>query len=183
MRNKTVASFFSPDNVIALGLALLIIVLLLRIWLESKGYFKHNQANVVPFIIIAIIFLLLYPAVLRIASFTFPFLALIGIALMFLMFFAYSAMGMDNKGITGILRLPSVKFVLKICVVVIVAIAAGMVFGEQLLQEKSISFSEGVFPAQQEEKGMDFSFLFTSQALGLLFVLSVVGIAFFYVSR
>ncbi|MBI4739692.1 hypothetical protein HY772_09230 [Candidatus Woesearchaeota archaeon] len=176
-------AFFSPDNAIALGLALLVIVLLLRIWLESKGYFKNNRANVVPLIIIAIVFLLLYPALLRIASFTFPFLALIGIALMFLMFFAYSAMGMERKGVLGILRYPSLKFVLKICVVVIVAIAAGRVFGEQLLQEKTVSFSEGIFPAQQEEKSMDFSFIFTSQALGLLFVLSVLGIAFFYISR
>jgi hypothetical protein len=177
------ADFFTPENAVALFLTLIIVILLLKIWLEKKEYFKKNPGNVMPIVILALFFLLLFPKILKIGSYALPLIALVGVAIMFLMFFCMTPTGMETSSILKMLQHPSIIFVLKIALVVFLMIGASNVFGKELLEEKSVSLTEGILPQEKTTPEADVSAFFTPQALGIILVLATIGLAFFFINR
>ncbi|MFQ5474601.1 MAG: hypothetical protein ACE5DM_02075 [Candidatus Nanoarchaeia archaeon] len=175
--------FFSTENPIALLLAAIITYLVLRTVLSkllgaTKWGGKHKEIVSVLITISALIVITSIPF-LRMVATTMPFIALFGV-LICLSIIAYVSLGATDNNILLVLKNRSFNFYTWLLVVLIVVWGSSLIWGPSLLENKGISLTGF---AQAEEKQMDFSFLFTKEALGFVLVFSILGLTFFTINK
>ncbi|MBW2964360.1 hypothetical protein KY363_02775 [Candidatus Woesearchaeota archaeon] len=174
-------AFFTSDNPIALFLALVLVVAVMRLLLAKHSWFKGgNAAYITAALIGMILLLLLYRPLLRLLSFGVPFLVLIaifvvGIGGIFL------ALGTPNSSIWQMLKgsglIRTTAIVVFVC---IVALAASHVWGERLLEDKTVSFADPLMP-QEETAKIDFTPVFQPSVLYMIMITIVLAFAFYFV--
>jgi hypothetical protein len=175
-------AFFFTDNPIALFLALVIVIAILKTLLSKHKWFAGNkQSYVTPILIVLAIFLIAYRPLLRMVSFGLPFLLLVILFLFGLAAIMY-VLGMPYKNIWPALNdVGPLKVAVQIAVFCIIAFAASHVYGEKLLEDKSVSLSDAMMPAQDSAE-IDFAPIFTKQALGLGVIIVILGLAFVFIN-
>jgi hypothetical protein len=175
-------AFFFTDNPIALFAALVLAVVVLKIFLGRHKWFEGSNASyITPILIIVIILCLAYRPLLSILSLGVPLFILLVLAL-----FAIGAMlftfGMPQSSIWPALKsVGPLKLTVRIIIICIIAFAVSQSFGDRLLEEPSFSIADAM-TAEQEPVEVDFAPLFTRQALGLVVLLGVLGLAFVFVN-
>jgi hypothetical protein len=176
------ASFFSTDNPIALFLALVIVVSLLRLYLgQHKWFAKEKSAYIVPVLLLIIILLVAYRPLLSIISFSVPLFVLL-VVFLFLIGSGFFILGIPRDKIFPMLKESGfVKTAAIIAIICIIALSASRLFGPKLLDDKTVSIGDAIGPEQKPVE-VDFSPLFTKQAIGLVFILIVIGMAFLFVN-
>jgi hypothetical protein len=156
-------AFFFSDNPIALFLALVLVVVLLRIVLGQHKWFEGKNAAYVTLVIIAVIILLIaYRPLLSMISFGLPFLVLL-IMLLFALGAMYFVLGMPKDNIWPTLKsIGILKTALLIAIVCIIAFAGSQVYGDRLLEDPKFSIADAMMP---EEKAVEVNFapVFTKQ--------------------
>ena len=174
--------FFFSDNPIALFLTLVVVLVVLKLALGKHKWFKGDKAAyIVPIMIIAAIFLIAYSPAIRMLSIIIPFFIVLVMFLFAIVALMY-VFGMPTPQIwpqlkeIGILRVGP-----KIAIICIIAFAASQVFGDRLLEDKTVSFADSIV-AEEEPVKVDFSPLFTKHALGLIVLIAVLGLAFVFVN-
>jgi hypothetical protein len=175
-------AFFFSDNPIALFFALILVVVILKIVLGKHRWFSGKKNSyVLPIVLAAAILLIAYQPLLRIISFGAPFLALL-IVFLFAVGAIMFVLGMPKPTIwTAMKETGFIKTATYIAIFCIIAFAISHVYGERLLESPTVSLGDVISPAQEEVK-IDFAPLFTKQALGLIMVFVVLGLAFFFVN-
>jgi hypothetical protein len=175
-------AFFISDNPIALFLALVLTVAIMKMVLGKVKFFQGKYAAYITLVLIAIIILLLlYQPLLKMLAIGLPFLILI-VLLVFGLAAMFFALGMGKGTIWPMIKgIGLLKTTVQIVVVCIIAFAISQVYGDDLLEDKSVSFADPIMPSE-ETKQIDFSFLFTTQALGIIIMLIVLGFAFVWIS-
>lgn len=175
-------AFFTSDNPIALFLALVVVVVVLKLWLEKHAWFKgSNSSYILPILLAAIILLIAYRPLLRILSFGLPFLVLIALfifgvgALVWAFGMKEGTIGTTLKGI-GLIRVTA--YIVIFCVV---ALAVSRIYGERLLDDKTVTLADPIMPEDDGVK-VDFAPFFTSKALGMIFMMVVLGLVFYFVN-
>ena len=97
-------SFFSSENPIALFLALLLVVALIKGFLSNHSWFKGGKAPYITLIVIALaILLFVYDEILQIVSYLTPFLALL-VIFVFALGAMYFVLGVKEDGMWGLLK-------------------------------------------------------------------------------
>ena len=175
-------AFFFTDNPIALFLALVIVIVILKTLLSKHKWFEgKKQVYVLPVLIVIGIFLIAYRPLLRMVSFGLPFLLLVVLFLFGLAAIMY-VLGMPYKNVWPALKdVGPLKVAVQIAVFCIIAFAISHVYGEKLLEDKSVSLGDAMMPAQESVE-IDFAPIFTKQALGLIVIMIILGLAFFFVN-
>jgi hypothetical protein len=175
-------AFFSTDNPIALFLALVVAVVLLRAYLGKHKWFqKDKAAYILPVLLVVIVLLVIYRWLLGIISFSIPLFVLL-IIFLFAIGAGFFVLGMPRDKIFPMLKESGfVKTAVVITIICIIALSASRLLGPKLLEDKSVSFADAIGP-EQENVQIDFAPLFSKQALGLIFIMTVMGLAFFFVN-
>ncbi len=173
-------TFFTSDNPIALFLALVLVVAVMKGLLAKHQWFqKGNAAYITAVLIGLILVLLIYRPLLKMLSFGVPFLILIvifivGVGAIFL------ALGTPEKNIFPMLKSSGIvktsMFIVFIC---IIAFAASHVWGDRLLDDKSVSFADPLMP-QEETVKIDFAPVFLPSTLYLIMIITILGFAFYF---
>ena len=176
------ASFFFSENPIALFLALILIVALLKIILSNHKWFKGGNAPYITLILIVVVVLLIaYRPILEIVSYLTPFIALL-VIFVFALGAMYFVLGVKEDGMWSLLKgIGPLKIALQIAVVCFIALAISRVYGDRLLEEPSVSITDPLI-APEEPIDIDFAPVFTKQALGMIMILIVMGFGFFFVN-
>ncbi|MBW2967825.1 hypothetical protein KY362_05045 [Candidatus Woesearchaeota archaeon] len=178
-------AFFFSDNPIAMFLGLILVIALLSIYLKQHKWFSGKNVKhsiyVVPILLILAIFLIGYSGILRIISFSVPLIVLLLIFLFFIGAVMF-ALGIPRKEVTPILKsMGFVKVGVVILVFCIIALGASRLMGESLLEDKSVSLGD-VMMTKEEPVDVDFSWLFSKTALGIIFLFLIIGIIFVWVN-
>lgn len=175
-------AFFSSSNPIALFLALAVAVLIIRAVLGRHRWFQGGKAAyITPVLILTGIILIAHRPLLEMLSFGLPFLALL---LVFLAALAlmYFVMGYQKSGITSFLKENSVlKTTVQIAIICIIILAGSTVLGQKMLEDPSVSITD-TFETQEEPAKIDFSPIFTKQAIGMITLMIVMGLAFLFIN-
>ncbi|MBN1544310.1 hypothetical protein JW898_02495 [Candidatus Woesearchaeota archaeon] len=175
-------AFFFSDNPIALFLALVLIVIVLKAALSKHKWFQGGKtAYVTLIVIIAIIFLIAYSPLLKVVSIGVPYFIMV---VMFLVALAgiYLVMGAHKEKIWPMMKdVGLLKVSVQIFIICCIAFAASQVYGEKLLKEPKVSFADPMIP-DKEPAQIDFAPLFTKQALGMTLLIIVLALAFFFVN-
>lgn len=173
---------FVANHPFLVVLAFILIIAVLKGWLPRLSAFKGNKKIfVTPIIIILAIIII----------FTRPLLSIIGMSAgMLAALFVFIALGWMimaamgvNAGRVGsvVKEVGFLKLTVIIVVVAIFALSISQVFGDKLLEEPTISFSDGIIH-EPEPKEVDLSFLFTRKFLGIMAVLITLGSLFVFVN-
>ncbi len=175
-------AFFFSDNPIALFLALVLTVVVLKIVLGKWKWFSGKKSAYLTLVLIAVIILLVaYPPILQMISFSVPYFVLIALFL-FAVGGLIFMLGMPKADIWPTMKsIAIVKTVVIILVILTITWAGSHVFGEKLLKEPSVSITDPMI-AEKEPVKIDFAPMFTKQALGLIFIIIVLGMAFLFVN-
>jgi hypothetical protein len=175
-------AFFSNSNPIALFLALVVVVLLLRMILGKHKRFQGGNASyITPVLIIIAVVLVAYRPLLEMLSFGLPFLALLLIFL-FIIAGMYFVMGFQKAGLVGFLKQNSIlKIIVQIAIICIIIFAGSTVFGQKILEDPSVSIVDS-FETSKEPVEVDFSPLFTKSAIGMITLIVVMGLAFVFIN-
>ncbi|MFH1668998.1 MAG: hypothetical protein ABIA62_03660 [Candidatus Woesearchaeota archaeon] len=176
------ATFFFSDNPISLFLAFVVTVIVVKAWLSKRKMFSDSKsAYILPVLIIFMILLIAYRPLLSMLSFGIPFFVLICL-FVFGVSTVLFTLGMDKPKIWPMLKsVGPFSIALKIAVICIIAFAASHVYGEKLLEDTSVSFADSFAP-QEDAVKIDFAPLFTKQALGLIMMITVLGLAFLFLN-
>ncbi|NQU78532.1 hypothetical protein HQ545_02060 [Candidatus Woesearchaeota archaeon] len=189
MSGERMTSFFTSENPIALLLALVLTLAVIKAVLTriAKGEIleilkgKLSDTHIPVIIIVFAVLLVIFLPILKIISFSIPFLAAL-LVMLVAIGFLLATMGMKTSVVWETMKnIGPLKFGIKIAVICIIAFAASTVYGERLLEDKSVSLTDSILP-EQEGKEIDFSSLFTKQALGLIMILIIMGMAFVFVN-
>jgi len=176
------ASSFFSDNAIAMLLAFIVALSLLKLYLEKREFFKDKgSAYVLPIVILAGIALLIYNPALKMMSIGIPFFVILVLFLFGLAAIMYT-IGMPAEKILPTLKgVGMLKTTIQIAIFCIIAFAISNIYGERLLEDKSISLTDTM---TQEDDGpkIDFSPLFAKQAMGMILITVVLGFAFVFVN-
>ncbi len=175
-------SFFFSENPIALFLALILIVAVLKGLLSKHKWFKGSNAPYITIVLIVLVVLLLaYKPILEIVSYATPFVALI-VVFVFALGAMYFVLGVKEDGMWKLLKgIGPLKTALQIGVICIIALAISRVYGDSLLEEPSVSITDPLI-APEEPVEIDFTPVFTKQALGMIMILIIMGFGFFFVN-
>ncbi|MBW2971400.1 hypothetical protein KY359_00035 [Candidatus Woesearchaeota archaeon] len=175
-------AFFFSSNPIALFLALVLVVVVLKIWLGKHKWFSGgNSAYITLLLIILIILLISYRPLLEVVAIGVPYFIMV---VMFLVALAglLLMLGMQKGTIWPAMKqVGPLKVAVQIFIVCCIAFAGSQVFGEKLLKEPSVSIADPMMP-EQEKTEIDFAPLFTQQALGIIFIIVILGLAFVFVN-
>lgn len=178
--------FFTSSNPIALLLTVVIVLALVKLFISKLKFFSGESAAYIPLVlIIAGILLLIFKPLLRIISFSIPYLMLI-VLFVFFLGGIYFVLGMPQKQIWPILKtVGPLKLAIQISVFCIIALAISSVYGEQLLESSSPTGSVSLTDAfKTDEPESDSNFIakfFSPSLLGLLIIFIVLGMAFCFV--
>ena len=174
-------AFFFSDNPIALFLALVVVVAVLRVLIGRLKWFQGSKAAyILPVLLGVILLLLIFPGLLSTVSYGLPFFMLL-VMFLFALGALFFALGVQ-KGIWEFLKQSSLlKTILKIVIICIIALAASSAFGERLLEDTSVSIVDAIEP-EQEDVEIDFAPIFTRQALGLILIITILGLAFVFIN-
>lgn len=176
-------SFFFSNNPIALFAALVLLVAVLSIVLKRMSWFAGDKAvYITPVLIGVIVLCLFHRPLLSIISIGIPLLVIlvVGIFAIAALVFAF---GMPEASIWPIMKeLGPLKVTIKIAIICIILFAISQAYGETMLKEPpSFTISEPI-AAQDQSVEVDFAPLFTKQALGLIVVMVVLGLAFVFIN-
>lgn len=174
-------TFFFSDNPIALFLALVVVIAVLKILLSRLKWFQGSKASyILPVLLGIILMLLVFPGLLSTVSYGLPFFMLL-VMFLFALGAIFFALGVQ-KGVWEFLKQSSLlKTILKIVIICIIALAASNAFGERLLEDTSFSIVDAIEP-EQEDVEIDLAPIFTRQALGLILIITVLGLAFVFIN-
>ena len=175
-------AFFSIENPIALFLALVIVVCVMKLLLGRHKWFQGNKsAYILPVIIIAAIVLITYNPLLSMLSFGLPFLGLLAIFL-FAIGALFFALGYQRPGIGQFLwKSGIVRVTVQIAIICIIIFAGSTVFGQKMLDNPSVSIIDS-FATEKEPVKFDFTPLFTKQAISMITLVAVLGLAFVFIN-
>jgi hypothetical protein len=175
-------AFFFSDNPIALFLALVVVVAVLRLFLGKHKWFQGNNSSyILPVLIVVVILLIAYRPLLSMMSFGLPFLALL-VVFLFAIGALFFALGYQKPGIGGFMKKSGiVRVTVQILIICIIAFAASNVFGQKMLEDPSVSIVDS-FATEKEPVEVDFSPLFTKQAIGMIMLVIVIGLAFVFIN-
>ncbi|MBU2560776.1 MAG: hypothetical protein KKD17_00625 [Nanoarchaeota archaeon] len=175
-------AFFFSSNPIALFLALVLVVIVLKVWLGKQKWFQGGKSAYITLIlIILIIFLIAYRPLLEVVAIGVPYFIMV---VMFLVAIAglLLVVGMPKGTIWPAMKdVGLLKVAVQIFIICCIAFAASQVYGEKLLKEPKVSFADPMIP-DKEPAQIDFTPLFTKQALGMTFLIIVLALAFFFVN-
>ncbi len=176
-------TFFFSNNPIALFLALVVVLVVLKTVFEKRNWFKEGDRStyITPILIAIAVFLVAYTSLLKILSIAIPFLAVLVLFLVLLGTALY-CFGMPEKAIwPAMKKVGPLRTALVIAVFCIIAFAVSTVYGDKLLDDKSVSIADAMTPAQEPVE-INFAPLFTSQALGMIFIVIVLGFTFVFIN-
>jgi hypothetical protein len=163
-------------------LALALVIATLKIVLTKHKWFADKrQAYVLPVLIAVTILLIAYQPLLRIISFGAPLLLLVVLFLFGIGAIMFS-LGMPYEKILPSLKeVGPLKVAVQISIFCIIAFAISHVYGDRLLEDKSVSIADAM-TSDKEPVEIDFSPIFTKQALGLIVIMIVLGLAFVFIN-
>ena len=175
-------TFFFSDNPIALFLALVLVVAILRIVLGRHKWFQGDNAPYIKLVLILVMVLLIaYKPLLSMISFGVPFFVLL-VMFLFAIGTIFFVLGMPKEQVWPALKESAIlRTAILVTIICIVAFAASTVFGEKLLEDQSVSIMDAASPAQESVE-IDFAPIFTKQAIGLIMMIAILGLAFFFVN-
>ncbi|MBT7902991.1 hypothetical protein HN587_03935 [Candidatus Woesearchaeota archaeon] len=131
-----------------------------------------------------IIIATLFKPIVEIIGFSTPFIALIVVTIA-LMILVFAVSGIPTTRIKEVLTFPTTKNYIKLIILLILCLGAAKVFGQQLLDDQSISitgrsvsFADAFLPAESSNNKIDLSAAFTTQAIGSIFFFAVMGLSF-----
>ena len=174
-------AFFFSDNPIALVLALVVVIAVLRCFLGTRKWFKGDKlVYLLPVLLIVALILIVYTPLLKILSFSIPFFALI-VVFLFGIGGLFFALGMKSGIWSALKSNGPLRVAVKIGIICILALGASNIYGEKLLEEKSVSIADAIMPAE-EPVDINLAPIFTKQALGLIVFIVIIGLAFVFVN-
>lgn len=178
-------AFLTYTNLFAMFFALVLFIVISKIFLERKKDIKEN-ALVIPIILAGLLILLAIPGFLKGTSFLVPYIAL-GVIGLALFIFAFKILGVPDKII-----LPQLKnnfgIIFKIVLVLMIFLGAGMAFGEDLLKKgRSEPTGASVIDFIEEDNARDIELnikpLFARSFLGLAFVIIIAGGMIYFIQK
>jgi hypothetical protein len=171
-------AFFASDNPIALFLALVVVISVLKIWLSKRKWFAgKKEAYMLPILIVLVIFLIAYRPLLSMISYGLPYFIMV-VVFLFALGAIMFVLGMRKDKIWPELKdVGPLRIAVYIFIFCIIALSISHVYGDKLLQDKSVSLTDAT-TSSQEPVEIDFSPIFTKQVLGTIFVFIVLGFVF-----
>lgn len=175
-------AFFSSDNPIALFLALVIAIVLLKAWLSKLKMFEGTKsAYILPVLTIIGIVILLHNPILNMLSFGIPFLILLLIFLFAIASILFT-FGLQKTSIVDfMLKNTLLKITMQVLIICIIAFAASHAYGDKLLEDPTITITDP-FTHNAEQTEIEFSSIFTKQAAGMIMLVVVLGLAFVFIN-
>ena len=172
---------FFDDNPITLLLSLIIAIAILKAYMTNHKWFKGSKSTyIAPIIIILAILMIIYRSSLSIISYAIPLIALVTIFLFAIgaIFFMFGMPG--NKILPTLKEVGMIKIGFVIVLFCIVALAGSRMYGQTLLEDKSVSLGD-VLMTQEKEVEINFFNFFNQKTLGLLMLIIIVGLLMFFV--
>ena len=176
-------AFFSINNPVLFVIALILLIALLKGWLSNLAFFtkKGRGVYVLPIVlVIAAVFIFNRPLMQIFTSAA----AMISVLFVFLIFIfiAYAALGTrTEKAFTAVREIGFLKLIVIIAVVCIFALSISQVYGDKLLEEPKVSFSDA-FVHEPEPREFDLSPFFTPKFLTGALLAVIIGMFFLYVN-
>jgi hypothetical protein len=180
------ADFFTSSNPIVLLLTVFVVLALVKIFISKLTFFSGESAAYIPLVLIIVgVLLLIFNPLLRIISYSIPYLMLI-ILFVFFLGGIYFVFGMPQKQIWPILKtVGPLKLAIQIGVFCIIALAISSVYGERLLESSSptgsVSLTDAFKSDEPQSDSTVVSKFFSPSLLGILIILIVLGMAFCFV--
>jgi hypothetical protein len=181
-------AFFSPDNPLAIIAAFLIFFLIVKKLVLGSKLPKFISYPLLAIILIVVASNLSF---LEIISYSFPLFMIVVIAI-FMMILPFVLGGVDQKNVWNAIGHKSSAFYLKLITIVIVIFAGSMVYGQDLLEHKSIlsgpqagtGFSiTDAFETKEPVKETDYSLFFTTPFLSVILLGIVILLGFLAVQK
>lgn len=174
-------SFFSVNNPILFAIALVLLVAVLKGFLSSRKFFRTGSRSsfVMPIVIIIALVAIVYRPLLQIFASSAAMISMLLVFLM-LLFFAFMIIGTKTQqAFRAVNEMGFLKLTVIIVVCCIFALSLSQVFGDRLLEEPKVSFSDA-FVQETGHKELDLSPFFTPKFLGAALVLVILGMFFLY---
>lgn len=174
-------AFFFSDNPIAMFLALIVVIAVLRVLLGRHKWFQGSRSSyILPILLASVLLFLALPRLLSMFSFGIPLFVLL-VVFLFALGALFFTLGIQ-KGIWEFMKQSSIlNTTLKISIICIIAFAASSAFGQKLLEDTSVSIVDAVEP-EQDDVRIDFAPIFTRQAAGMIMLVVVLALAFVFVN-
>ena len=175
--------FFSTENPFLFVLGMILLIAVLKGLFSKMDFFKASgrKTYIVPLILMIAVLAVLYRPIISIFAGAASMASVILVFLVFI-FFVFVAFGTPVKmAFSSVKEIGFLKLTLIVAVFCIFALSVSQVFGERLLDEPKVSFSDA-FTQETGHDGLDLSPFFTPGFLGAALLVVILGMFLFYIN-